>query len=694
MKRLWVLVVLVALGCGSTGEDGGDIGPPDIEVAGDVADGSASDALPPEDVAGEDVVSKVDVPGPPPAATRMAYDMAARPAQLPFPYDHYTVADETSPTGLRIVLDEGVRSNSVLAPAFSVFTTWSDALVTLDGFGAYAHIAAPMVGAPAVGFRQEPDSELPPTAPIQLYRWEPIVDGADTSHVLIPVPFEAEVVEGESKFGSISYHLDLIPLRPLPDKAHCVVTVSSELLDANGDPVGPDPQFEVLLGLRDMPGDATVAAALAAEQERLAPILDAVEQSWQGDWPPALVFDFTVSSERAPIMTIGQSFQEDPTLRAVEYTFDVDGDEQPDIWRPGDPGFPGLGTPGHVGLFARGQFQRRDYRDPDYFKGAIVLDEDGAPILHHLEPVDFYLALPSESAGGGWPVLMLGHGINADKEQMKRLIGDYAALGIAAFSFDFPEHGNDGGGGLAFIPAGDALAIRDNFRQAGIDIMTARYLIQRWVDEGLDLDEDGETDLDTTRMAYLGHSFGAMHALTGLALVDEPGAVVLNVGGGGIIHFLGGYLSQIGLDKILPTEALFSMKALAGHVLCGGDPLLYGDLLRPRSAPWVEGTRHVLATQAELDDTMPADVMKATAVTLDLPFLGPVVDPAPNVTPGESGSESGFTQWAGEEHVFALGGDNPDTVAAVRAQYVHFVSGYIFDGLPEVIHPWVTDEAR
>lgn len=160
------------------------------------------------------------------------------------------------------------------------------------------------------------------------------------------------------------------------------------------------------------------------------------------------------------------------------------------------------------------------------------------------------LAMPE----GGWPVVILQHGITSKKEDMLGLTAALTLQGFATVAIDHPAHGERGvdvdgdgtdefnattGSVLAYMNLGSLLVARDNLRQSSADLLALR----------LGLNFSGDTSLNTQDVSYVGHSLGSIVAPAFLAATNAPVApqvdplfkvntVALSSGGGGIASFL------------------------------------------------------------------------------------------------------------------------------------------------------------
>lgn len=157
---------------------------------------------------------------------------------------------------------------------------------------------------------------------------------------------------------------------------------------------------------------------------------------------------------------------------------------------------------------------------------------------------------------GGWPVVILQHGITSKKEDMLALTAALSMQGFATVAIDHPVHGERGidvdddgeddfnatkdrGSVLAYMNLESLLVARDNLRQSAADLLGLRF--------GLNFTND--TTLNSSDVSFIGHSLGSIVAPAFVAQANTPldsqvdglfnvNTVALASGGGGIASFL------------------------------------------------------------------------------------------------------------------------------------------------------------
>ncbi|WKD23891.1 lipase [Pseudoalteromonas sp. KG3] len=159
-----------------------------------------------------------------------------------------------------------------------------------------------------------------------------------------------------------------------------------------------------------------------------------------------------------------------------------------------------------------------------------------------------------EMPAGGWPVVIMQHGITSKKEDMLALTASLAIQGFATASIDHPVHGERGidvdddgnddfnastGSVLAYMNLQSLLVARDNLRQSAADLLALR----------LGLNFTNDTSLNTSDVVFIGHSLGSVVAPAFVTQANTPldsqvdglfkvNTVALASGGGGIASFL------------------------------------------------------------------------------------------------------------------------------------------------------------
>lgn len=205
------------------------------------------------------------------------------------------------------------------------------------------------------------------------------------------------------------------------------------------------------------------------------------------------------------------------------------------------------------------------------------------PVINDMQTVPLLITTPSAATGlskpaAGWPVVIFGHGITGNRVQLLTVADTLASVGYAAIAMDFPMHGispdespqlaalyientplgavanertfdvdyvNNAtgapgpdrlidGSGVHVFPAllGSMLTGRDMLRQGQVDLSVLAVSIPF-----IDIDGDAVPDFDGSNIAFVGHSWGAVHGVPFAAFEPTVTRAVLNAPGGGIARY-------------------------------------------------------------------------------------------------------------------------------------------------------------
>jgi Pla-1/cef family extracellular lipase len=187
-----------------------------------------------------------------------------------------------------------------------------------------------------------------------------------------------------------------------------------------------------------------------------------------------------------------------------------------------------------------------------------------------------------------WPVVILQHGITADKESLLGLTLALSSAGFATVAIDHPMHGERGldidldgkddfnatrgkGSVLSYMNLTSLLVARDNLRQSSADLLALRLGLN-FVDPSL--------GLNPTDVSFFGHSLGSIVAPNFIAHTNKPignetvdnlfkvNAVGLASGGAGIANFLteSGSFGSFVKGSVLAAAGNLSSKAFLEFV--------------------------------------------------------------------------------------------------------------------------------
>jgi dienelactone hydrolase len=484
--------------------------------------------------------------------------------------------------------------------------------------------------------------------------------------------------------------------------------VTTGLLAADGSPVARAADLDAIVASATPPARWQSTAAAHAELDAMAPLAGRI----------AGLAVFTTEHATAPLVA-ARNVQADPVaVPAPTLTFSdpaviFRGDARLDrllgvATRATDGPRAGLERWGndnptgiahdHVGVIGTGAMTVARFRGDD--TGTDQPDDEtfqldpvtGAPRVIAIDSIPVTFALPAAPApAAGYPVIILGHGLGNSRHHLLAFAEPLTAQGYALAIIDMAGHGSrfdpdDVRNNLATqiadftgdpdLPDGfgdrtgpvsqfdffegfmNVAAVRDSIRQSALDLSRLTELL-RQPDLDLTALRASGPRLDTTRIAYLGESFGTVVGTVFAAIEPDVDLFVLDVPGGGILDLLLPGSPAIGaqarpvIDAIYrPTGGLDRFDPLIGlmqAVLDGADPLSYaphvladrftidGAVLAPRS---------VVCIEVVGDEVLANTGTDALAVRLGLAVLSPHLEvPAgmPELASPASGNRDGQT---------------------------------------------------
>jgi len=330
---------------------------------------------------------------------------------------------------------------------------------------------------------------------------------------------------------------------------------------------------------------------------------------------------------------------------------------------------PGLGDPAGIvhdqlGAVVLGTFDAPSFlaeKPPQL--GRVELDGAGRPRVKGTEAIPFMLTLPKRPAAGfgRTPVLIFQHGLNAGRSQVVTVANDYARAGYATIGIDALWHadrgkvvkdekheftGAPGGDGLADgdafgasvsifdfdgdpargVGSLDARYVRDNFRQAIVDLAELVRFLQRGDLAPIAAADPSFTGLglDSETLVYTSESFGSVIGAGGVAMATGLRGAVLSVGGGGIFlatlpssPMFNGLVAPLlrttfdpALDvsdpAVLPGAAQRSLSLLQA-AFAPGDPLSFAPKIAAQG-------KSLLLLEARSDELIPNQATELLAV--------------------------------------------------------------------------------
>ena len=342
--------------------------------------------------------------------------------------------------------------------------------------------------------------------------------------------------------------------------------------------------------------------------------------------------------------------------------------------------------------------------------------EDGAPVIADWELTRFTLSFPNASPPAeGWPVAIVAHGTGGtdadfadDPDQAREPANVLARAGIAGIGISQPLQGDRWTGGnvstYIFNYVNPESGIT-SFRQGALDVV---YLAELLAEAPQTFTSGGDSFvLDTTRLAFLGHSQGGMTGAIATPFFAERVRGVMLSGAGGnttlaVIHRKAPGLdiqamltSLLGLDADEELDAFHPVCAFLQFLSEPADPINYAPYWNREAPSWESTPQDVMMTEGLLDIQTPPEAAETLAIAGGLPILDPVgqfSDGAVlrdlvggghsargNLDAWDGGRVTGgLTQFADEDH-FAI---YQDDVAV--ALYQGFLSTAVEDDVAEI----------
>jgi hypothetical protein len=508
--------------------------------------------------------------------------LAAVKAGQPFPSNLFTTSDRTQVTGLRVDLP---KPDCAARPSDCADI---DVLNMLDGFNVQPRISIPFSGPIDLGtVSSETVFLIGPhhrRVGINQVVWEP---AANTLHVesdeqldqhsryLLVVTRGVRGSDGQRLDGS-AFWRELLARGPAAVKAY-----RTQLLFALGASffAGADP--------------AQVAAASLFTTQSIDAISKKVRRQIRKGHAPTPNFALGTGGERTvfPLSSI----------TAIQWTRQTGTSTFATSFLP----TPVLSLfPGSVGTVAFGSYASGDYQTAAKVIPAVGT-RTGKPKPESTNPIQFTLFMPAGTTpAAGWPVAIFGHGFTDSKNGAPWAVASsLARAGIATIAINVVGHGGGalgtytvsrtGGAAPVTLPAGGRgidqngngtidstegvnaappqtlVGNRDGLRQTVFDLLQLVEVLE----QGVDVDGDGGSDLERKRIYYAGQSFGGIYGMPFLGLERKIRAGVPNVPGGPIIE----------IARLSP-----SFRPLVGISLISRVPPLYNAPPNPTLTSFVE----------------------------------------------------------------------------------------------------------
>jgi hypothetical protein len=603
-----------------------------------------------------------------PSCTEQIWDPAGGTLDR-WPEPAFLVDDPATRTGKRLRFDPEVYSGIAMMSA-GFLPVFTEDLADLDGFGVNAEVF--------LRFNRAFDEATVPSGEATSS------PGAGLGMIVLdPAPRIEPVLV---RFTDRGATLMLGSMHPFPAKSRAAVFVTRALTAAAGGCLEPN---------------AAAAAELASPGADVSDAITAMR-------------DLGIIADTSELIAVTVF----PTQSTVDDSVLVAGDiAARDFTTDG----PATCTTSADFVKCDGTFTAGDYRDAD---GVLRIDPDAvAPVTTYRVPFTVWLP-PAGTGTAPHPALLFGHGLGSGREQGEELARIAAPSGIATVAIPALQHGEhptntEPGSGtlptvLRFFAIGDletrafnGLLHRDYWRQSTYD----KLQLTRILEAGMDVDGDGTTDLDPTKLAYLGASLGGIMGSELAALTDAYGAVILAVPGGRVSSMIsdsetfGGIVVALRPRGVTEGDVARFFPILQ-TVLDRGDSASYGPhILRDRLVG--DGTApppSVVLGVALDDDTVPNVANYVLARSIDVPIVPEVLRPVPGLGEAPSapvtGNAGGGAATAGllQFDVIEEGGtvrdathsNTPGSPVAARA-WLEFLMSHFDSGLAVIVDPYALE---
>jgi hypothetical protein len=469
----------------------------------------------------------------------------AASAGQPFPSNLDTTADATQATGLRVDL---AKPNCAVRPSDCADI---DVLNTLDGFNIQPRISVPFSG--PIDLATATSDNIFLVGPgyhvvgINQVVWEPAANTLhfesdqqldQSSTYLLVVTNGVHAADG-SPLDTTTFRRDL-NFGQTKDPA--LKAYRKALLDG----------LSMARAVGVQSGD--IAAASLFTTQTITAISNKIRAQIQAAAPAPVSFNIGTAGERTVFPL--------SSLLSISWRRQVGTA----TFSPTNLSLPALSVfPGSVASVAFGS-----YSSPDYENASKVIPAygtaTGTPVRISMNTIGLTLFMPSGAQpAGGWPVAIFGHGFGDSRNGAPWAVASSLAhAGIASIAINVVGHGFGPAGtyvvtrstGTVTLPAGGRaidqngsgtfdstegvnaaapqtlISNRDGLRQTVVDIMQ----LVRALQAGVDVDNDGASDLSTSRLYYGGQSFGGIYGTQLLGVEPALRAGLVNVPGGPIIE--------------------------------------------------------------------------------------------------------------------------------------------------------------
>jgi len=346
----------------------------------------------------------------------------------------------------------------------------------------------------------------------------------------------------------------------------------------------------------------------------------------------------------------------------------------------------------------------------DPFSGSIQSDASGDPILNGWASLYFSITIPDTPplASFGYPVVIVQHGLDADRTMALSIASEFANHGIACISIDAVGHGsrntNGGNSVLNFINFPYPLSVRDHMQQTAIDLVQLSRLVQNsGLGSELSTLMGRPITFDTLNgVSFIGQSLGGFIGSIYMAVSPYARNGIINVGGGELMVFL--LNSPLGYNEFVPfIKAIMGIPSsitpsvatdevvLFQSILDPGDPINYGQYVTMHPLPEIGFSKNILFQMADLEQNVGNVSNESMAVAMGITAVSrsPVEGKPYNILPW-------FTFSTINAPVLSNASGVPGSVTSVLYQFyathsfliaptdkVYFSSTFPFEPLPQ-----------
>jgi hypothetical protein len=293
----------------------------------------------------------------------------------------------------------------------------------------------------------------------------------------------------------------------------------------------------------------------------------------------------------------------------------------------------------------------------------------GVPVVDRLKFIPFTVIIPQGTPPvGGWPIVIQQHGLGGQRDTVVQFGDADASRGFASIGIDAVAHGyrlfnclptascsqdlaNNFGGttfpdgfvdgsvlgfdvsflavNLGFFQAfHNFVGIRDNFRQTYVDLSSLVRLL-----ESNSIDVALGTDIDETRIYYMGHSLGGLMGAGFIPIEPNVKAALLNATGAGLSNqlFINSSIGAgaqalvngiLGLDPMNPADQFALPLSIIQGIL---DPADAANSAGLYAAPALGSPRNVIQVEDFGDQVVPNQSNEALALAAGFPLFQPYV---------------------------------------------------------------------